>query len=125
MNAACQTGGGMPIIQAVGMRIGELARQSGVSSTALRYYEKAGLVPRPRRADSGYRVYDPGSVPRLAFIHAAQTIGLSLAEIRELIRTRDNGCARCQHELDLIKKRRVEVDMRIRELRRLEHVLAQ
>ncbi len=38
------------------MRIGELARQSGVPATALRYYEQLGVPPAPRRADSGYRM---------------------------------------------------------------------
>ncbi len=84
------------------------------------------MLPPPRRADSGYRAYDAGSVlARLAFIRASQAVGLSLAEIRELMRIRDNGSARCQHELDLIKKRRAEVHTRIRELLWLEHGLAQ
>ncbi len=126
MNGGSQAGVRTPITPVVDVRIGELARQSGVSSTTLRYYEKTGLLPSPRRADSGYRAYDAGSVlARLAFIRASQAVGLSLAEIRELIRIRNNGSARCQHELGLIKKRRAEVHTRIRELRWLEHGLAQ
>ena len=66
------------------MRIGELARRSGVASTALRYYEKAGLLPESRRTSSGYRMYHPDAVPRLAFIRAAQAVGLTLAEIRDV-----------------------------------------
>ncbi|MBA2253525.1 MAG: MerR family DNA-binding transcriptional regulator, partial [Chloroflexi bacterium] len=50
------------------MRIGELARQSGVAPTALRYYEQLGLLPEPERTASGYRAYGEAAVDRLAFI---------------------------------------------------------
>src|SRR5712691_1284514 len=102
------------------MRIGELARQTGVASTALRYYEKAGLLPESRRSSSGYRTYDPNAVSRLAFIRAAQAVGLSLAEIREVIGIRDSGAPPCAHVLGLIEQHRAEVRSRIRELQRLE-----
>src|SRR5712691_4701389 len=105
------------------MRIGELARQTGVASTALRYYEKAGLLPESRRTSSGYRTYHPDAVPRLAFIRAAQAVGLSLAEIREVIGIRDAGVAPCAHVLQLIERHRAEVQSRIRELKRLEREL--
>src|SRR5713226_2058772 len=101
------------------MRIGELARRSGLASTALRYYEKAGLLPASRRSSSGYRTYHPDAVPRLAFIRAAQAVGLSLAEIREVIGIRDAGAAPCAHVLQLIENHRAEVRARIRELQRL------
>ena len=105
------------------MRIGELARRSGMASTALRYYEKAGLLPESQRSSSGYRTYDPNAVSRLAFIRAAQAVGLSLAEIREVIGIRDAGAAPCAHVLQLIDKHRAEVRARIRELQRLERDL--
>jgi DNA-binding transcriptional MerR regulator len=76
------------------MRIGELARRSGLAATALRYYEKAGLLPASARMASGYRDYDGETLPRLAFIRAAQAIGLSVAEIREVIGIRDGGTHR-------------------------------
>ena len=105
------------------MRIGELARRSGVASTALRYYEKAGLLPESQRSSSGYRAYHSDAVPRLAFIRAAQAVGLTLAEIREVIGIRDAGAAPCAHVLQLIERHRAEVRSRIRELQRLERDL--
>ena len=57
------------------MKIGELARRSGLATTALRYYENAGLLPESRRTASGYRAYDADALPRLAFIRAAQAVG--------------------------------------------------
>ncbi len=105
------------------MKIGELARRSGVAPTALRYYEKAGLLPESRRTESGYRAYDAGVLSRLAFIRAAQAVGLTVAEIREVIGIRDAGSAPCAHVLDLIERHRTEVQSRIRQLQQLEHDL--
>ncbi len=105
------------------MRFGELARCSGMASTASRYYEKAGLLPESRRSSSGYRTYQPDTVPRLAFIRAAQAVGLSLAEIRDVIGIRDAGAAPCTLVLRLIERHRAEVRSRIRELQRLERDL--
>src|SRR5215831_7375211 len=106
------------------MRISELARRSGLAATALRYYEKAGLLPRSARTESGYRDYAGDMLPRLAFIRAAQAIGLTVAEIREVIGLRDGGTAPCSHVLELIERHRAEVRARIRELRQLEGDLA-
>jgi DNA-binding transcriptional MerR regulator len=106
------------------MKIGELARQSGLATTALRYYEKAGLLPRSRRTSSGYRTYDGDVVSRLAFIRAAQAVGLTVAEIREIVGIRDAGMAPCAHVLELLDRRRAEVQSRIRELQQLERDLS-
>lgn len=106
------------------MRIGELARRSGVPTTTLRYYEQAGLLAPPRRTDSGYRTYDAEAMQRLVFIRAAQAVGLTLAEIREVIAIRDGGRPPCQHVRELVDRRRAEVRARIAELRRLEEDLA-
>jgi DNA-binding transcriptional MerR regulator len=107
-----------------GMRIGQLARQSGLATTALRYYEKAGLLPRSPRTMSGYRTYDTQTLARLAFIQAAQAIGLTVAEIREVLAIRDNGRPPCAHVLEVIKRHRTEVRARIRQLQQLERDLA-
>src|SRR5918911_197322 len=96
------------------MRIGELARRSGIASTALRYYEKAGLLPPARRTPSGYRAYDATALQRLVFIRAAQAVGLSLPEIRDVIAIRDGGTAPCSHVVGLIQRRRAAVRVRIR-----------
>ena len=88
------------------MKISELSRRAGLAATALRYYEKAGLLPPPVRTASGYRTYAPDVVPRLAFIRAAQAVGLTIGEIREIIGIRDLGTAPCGHVLELIERRR-------------------
>ncbi|GAA2039875.1 MULTISPECIES: heavy metal-responsive transcriptional regulator [Streptomyces] len=68
------------------MRIGTLAHVAGVTTKTVRFYEQAGLLPEPPRTPSGYRDYPPESADRLVFIRTAQSAGLSLAEIGELLR---------------------------------------
>ena len=101
------------------MRIGELAGRSTVSAKTIRYYEGIGLIPPPARLASGYRNYEPATLDRLAFIRAAQAVGLSLGEIRGIVALRDEGQAPCGHVLDLLRTRSAELDRRIAELRAL------
>lgn len=65
------------------MTIGEVARQTGLNASAIRFYEKAGLLPRPTRL-SGQRRYDESILPRLALLDWAKECGFTLEEIREL-----------------------------------------
>lgn len=66
-----------------GLTIGEVARRTGVAASALRYYERAGILPPPRR-ESGQRRYDDGVVRRVAVLRFAQQAGFTLDEIRAL-----------------------------------------
>jgi MerR family redox-sensitive transcriptional activator SoxR len=65
------------------MTIGEVAKQAGLNASAIRFYEKAGLLPRPTRS-GGQRRYDEGILPRLALLDWAKQCGFTLGEIREL-----------------------------------------
>ncbi len=95
-----------------------------MAPTALRYYEQLGLLPAPDRTDSGYRTYADDAIDRLSFIRAAHAVGLTLAEVRQVIGVRDAGEAPCRVVSDLIEHRHAEVRARIAELRRLERDLA-
>ena len=66
------------------MRIGELARLSGMRPATLRYYEGRGLLSPPSRTDSGYRSYTPESAAQLRLIRWAKGLGFTLREIREM-----------------------------------------
>lgn len=72
------------------MTIGQLARRSGVAASALRFYEARDLVAPIARSAAGYRLYDEESEARVRFIQRAQTLGLSLDEISELLRAADS-----------------------------------
>jgi DNA-binding transcriptional MerR regulator len=105
------------------LRVSELAGRAGVSSDTVRYYEKEGLLPEPGRTESGYRQYDDGVVERLHFIRGAQTLGLKLDDIKELLSIRDRGSCPCGHTQQLLEQRVTEIDEEIRQLRTLKREL--
>ena len=105
------------------MRIGELADESGVTAKTIRFWESTGLVADPARTPSGYRDYDPEVVDRLRFIRHAQTAGLTLAEIRQILAISDNGEPPCGHVTNLIHQHLADVDERIRELTETRSIL--
>jgi MerR family transcriptional regulator, copper efflux regulator len=107
------------------VRIGELAQQAGISTKAIRYYEQIGILAPPARTPSGYRSYDQAALGRLGFVRAAQTVGLTLGEIRQIMAFRDDGQAPCAHVTDLLQRHAADLDRRIRELQQLRGDLRQ
>lgn len=84
----------------IGLRIAEVARQSGFTPATLRYYEEIGLLPPPLRSASGYRLYDDHALARLAFIARAKQLGCTLDEITDLSIAWDGGqCGPVQDRL--------------------------
>ena len=83
-----------------GHRIADVARRSGFTPAALRYYEEIGLLPAPKRSSGGYRIYDDRTLDRLAFIARAKQLGCSLEEIADLSIAWDGGeCGPIQDRL--------------------------
>jgi DNA-binding transcriptional MerR regulator len=70
--------------------IGQVAAAVGVNASAVRYYERRGVMPKPERA-SGQRRYRADAIARLRTIRAAQQVGLSLTEITQLLAGADHG----------------------------------
>jgi MerR family copper efflux transcriptional regulator len=107
------------------MRIGQLAEQAGISTKAIRYYEQIGILSPPERTATGYRSYDEAALGRLGFVRAAQALGLTLGEIRQVIAFRDQGQAPCAHVTELLHRHAADLDARILELQRLRGELQQ
>ena len=94
------------------MTRGEVAEKADVNPETLRYYERKELIPKPRRSDGGFRLYDESYVDRLRFIQRAQDLGFTLAEIKGLLDLRvDDGAicrdvqARAEEKLDDVKEK--------------------
>ena len=105
------------------LRIGELARRSGVNLETLRYYERRGLLPKPPRTRSGYRSYPTVAVQRVRFIKRAQALGFSLSEIYDLLAL---GTERGKTGAELRRHARAEeskVKQKIRSLQAMKTVL--
>jgi DNA-binding transcriptional MerR regulator len=101
------------------MRIGELADQLGINTKTIRYYEQIRLIPLAPRTSGGYRDYTDTDAARLAFIKTAQRLGLSLEEIAEILRVRDQGQPPCAYVRDVITEQLRSIERRIAELRAL------
>lgn len=105
------------------LKIGDVAKSSGIGVEALRFYERSRLLGRPRRSHSGYRVYDTEVLKRLDFIKRAQILGFSLDEIRRIIADKQAGRSPCLEVREIVHHRLEELDERIKEMRRYRREL--
>jgi DNA-binding transcriptional MerR regulator len=107
----------------VGIQIGKVSEQTGVSIDAIRFYEKQRLLDRPPRTEGGFRLFNAQDIERIQFIQRAQQLGFSLPEIRELlVLWRGDGEA-CSHVRDLLRAKVAAVRHKITELGVLEEQL--
>lgn len=105
------------------LRVSDLAAEAGVSSDTIRFYERKHLLTPPKRTSSGYRQFDEEAIRRVRFIKGAQSLGLKLAEIRELLEIQDKGACPCGHTRQLVGRRIYEIDREIGELQTLRSEL--
>jgi DNA-binding transcriptional MerR regulator len=108
------------------MRIGELARQVGVSTDTVRFYERSGWLPPASRRDNAYRDYADGDVEHLRLLIELRRLDVPLDDAARLAGWCHSGhCADTSSELpDLIAQRRAEVAERMAGLRALDARLA-
>lgn len=108
-----------------GLKIGELATRCGVSNDTVRFYEREGLMPRPQRTPSKYRVYGEDDERRLRFIRQAQANGLMLHDVREILRHREARTPdECRRVAALLKARIETIDRKLAELKAFRRQLA-
>lgn len=101
------------------MRIGHVARETGVETSAIRYYESVGVLPEPARSRAGYREYTLEDVERVRFVSAARSLGLGLDDIKETLTLRAGGETPCTYVRALIDREVDAVRAKIRELEQL------
>lgn len=93
--------------------IGALAKQAGLNTTTIRYYEAIGLLPRTQRGENRYRLYSKETVELLQFIAKAKRLGFTLSEIKEIVEIRQMGHAPCIHVKALLESKIADVDQKI------------
>jgi Hg(II)-responsive transcriptional regulator len=104
------------------LTIGKLASAADVGVDTVRFYERAGLLKKPPRSASGYRLYDLADAQRLRFIRRSKTLGFSLDEIVELLKLNDGGGRRSAVRA-LARRRLAEIEQRLVELSRMRETL--
>jgi MerR family transcriptional regulator, mercuric resistance operon regulatory protein len=107
------------------LTIGNLSKQSGVNIETIRYYEKIGVMPAPRRSVGGFRIYGPDHIKRLGFVRRSRQLGFSLDEIRNLLRLVDGHGHTCAEVHALMLSHLAEIRRKIRDLRRLQRAMAE
>ena len=105
------------------MRIGELAQVSGTPVETIRFYEREGLLPTAARTEGNYRIYTPQHVGRLGFIRQCRSLDMTLAEVRVLLRFKDQPLDDCGEVDTLLDEHIGHVAQRIQALRALENEL--
>jgi MerR family transcriptional regulator, mercuric resistance operon regulatory protein len=99
------------------MRIGELARLSGVRPATLRYYERRGLLTKPGRSGAGYRSYTPEAATQLRLIGWAKGLGFTLREIRQITETiGQHALGRGDRVRSQVRAKIAEVDTKMKQL---------
>ena len=107
------------------MRIGELARRTGVTVETIRWYEKAGLIEPPPRSASNYRDYDAASLARLSFIRRGRDLGFSLDQIAELMTLARDRDGNCNDIAEIARSHLATIDHKIADLGALRRELAE
>lgn len=105
------------------MTRGELAKQSGVNSATIRYYEKIGLLPESPRSNAGYRLFSNKSINRIRFIKQSQELGFSLREIKELLDLRVTPEATTSDVRQRATEKIVDIGDKIKRLRGMKNSL--
>ncbi len=98
------------------LRVGEIARMTGVSPDTVRYYERRGLLPRVPRDANGYRKYAETAVRRVMVVRRALDAGFSIRELSQVLRERDAGGAPCRQVLAIGRDRLGDLERRIEQL---------
>lgn len=103
--------------------VSEAARLAGTTRKAIRVYEAKGLLPAPGRTEAGYRLFTAEDVEVLRFIRQAKSLGLSLAEIGDVLDLQRGGARPCGHVIGLLDAHLAQIEKAMKELRRLRDTL--
>jgi len=105
------------------LTIGKVARRVGIRPSAIRYYERQRILQPTVRGANGYRTYSDETVKQLLFVKRAQSLGITLKEIKPLLNLASRGQQPCNHVKQLARSHLQQLDRQIRELQMLRKEL--
>jgi DNA-binding transcriptional MerR regulator len=111
-------------------QIGAVVDATGLSIHTIRYYEKLGLIQKPKRSHGGFRLYSDGAIKEILFIKKSQSFGLKLEEIKKIMSCSDEGLNPCCDLItEVFTKKIEEFESKIQDLqqmkRRLKRLVSQ
>ncbi|MEO0687234.1 MAG: heavy metal-responsive transcriptional regulator [Cyanobacteria bacterium J06649_11] len=98
------------------LKIGELAKQTGLTVGNLRYYSDIGLLQPVHRGDNGYRYYAPNASEQVEFIKKAQSLGFTLEEIKQILDVRNSGEIPCNLVQNLLNNKIEQLAIQIKQM---------
>jgi DNA-binding transcriptional MerR regulator len=98
------------------LKIGQVAREAGVTVDTVRFYERRGVLARPARTPSGYRMYTPTAIERIKLAKQLQALGLTLDEIIDALHAADSGTVTCAGERWRLERVVEQIDAQIAHL---------
>ena len=107
------------------VKIGELAKKTGLSVDAIRFYEKHGLISKAGRSESGYREFSNETANTLEFIVHCRSLDIPLPEIKKLLRVRSGSAKSCREANHVIDEQIANLRERIQKLKSLEKALSE
>jgi MerR family mercuric resistance operon transcriptional regulator len=105
------------------LKVGEVAKRAAVNLQTIHFYERGGLLPKPPRTASNYRLYSEDAVCRVRFIKRAQELGLTLRDIKELLSLRARPGTRCADVRQQAQAKLRDIDDKIGVLQRMRRAL--
>lgn len=105
------------------LTIGKLAALADVTTDALRFYEREGLIAPTSKSEGGYRLYEEAALQRLRFIQHAQQCGFTLAEIRELLTLQRQQSACCDDVRRRVVEKKLQLEAKIRAMKAMSKAL--
>ena len=108
-----------------GMTIGKLAKRTGISADAIRFYEDEGILPPAEKTEAGYRLYDEDAVRRVRFIKHAQQCGMTLSEVRQLLDLKSDGCSCCGDVRSLAMQKKMQIEQKIQTMVAMSRALTE
>ena len=104
--------------------IGELAEATDTKVETVRYYERIGILPAPKRTSGNYRAYSASHLARLSFIRRARDLGFTLDQVRALLALADQKKQDCGTVDALAREHLADIDRKISDLKALRRELS-
>jgi len=105
------------------INITALAKDAGVTTKTLRYWERIGLLPKASRTHTGYRMFAPDAIHYVEFILKAKSVGLTLSEMKRVVELARQGGNPCPEVVRWIDQKDRTLEQQIRSMRALQHRL--